>query len=244
MAVPRDVREFLESYPGAYDNPSASSNLRYYSNQLRSRPDNLFYEDFMRKHAKDYDELELNHGYIQWLFPIREHGVNPQAQPLEVHEIEAMSGDPEIHQRLLRSYQTMLGFYGIDFNGGKLQLADNSAERLRNLRNRPHNLLRLTRILKHLSEFPSLQPHAAPLVLAFVAMHSEGQLDFSQGTMRGDSMDKWWSNCFRDEEERKEVRGYVKGRGQVGDGKWGWEKFGAWYDARAEAGKTGFTGEQ
>ena len=37
---------------------------------------------------KDYTRLEWHHGYIQWLFPIRERGLNWQAQELQSHEIE------------------------------------------------------------------------------------------------------------------------------------------------------------
>lgn len=154
----------------------------------------------------------------------------------------------------------MLGFYGIDFNGGKLKLTSNHKERsaslflivmaddsthftVSNLRSRSHNLLRLTRILKHLSEFPQLQPHAAALVLFFVATHSAGMLDFSQGVMRGDSMDQWWSNCFRNEGERKEIRKIVQGRGQFGQGTWDWEEYNEWYEQRREVGKVGFSGQ-
>ncbi|WWD22397.1 hypothetical protein CI109_106888 [Kwoniella shandongensis] len=241
MGRPRDVDQFLTSYPNVRPNPSASSNLLFYSNKLPLQPDNLKYEEFMRAHERDYVELELNHGYIQWFFPIREHGVNPRAQPLEPHEIKAMEQDSDITARLLRSYKMMLRFYGIEFDSGRLQPSPDHKERLDNLRSRSHNLLRLTRILKHLSEFPTtLQPHAAPLVLYFVAAHSEGLLSFEEGSMRGDSMDKWWSNCFRDEEERKEVRGIVRARGKVGVKKWGWEEYRKWFDAR---GKKGYTEE-
>lgn len=33
-------------------------------------------EDIHKKWWYDYDLLEEHHGYIQWLFPIREHGMN------------------------------------------------------------------------------------------------------------------------------------------------------------------------
>ncbi len=36
----------------------------------------------------DYRLLEYRHGYIQWLFPIREQGLNYQAQKLNQREIE------------------------------------------------------------------------------------------------------------------------------------------------------------
>lgn len=38
-------------------------------------------------------------------FPIREYGVNPEAQPLQPREIEAMQNNPEIVSRLLKSYK-------------------------------------------------------------------------------------------------------------------------------------------
>ena len=46
-------------------------------------------------------------------FPIREFGVNYASQPLQIHEIEAMKADPEIMERILKSYQLMLDFYGM-----------------------------------------------------------------------------------------------------------------------------------
>ena len=34
----------------------------------------------------DYQLLEYNHSYIQWLFPIREQGLNMHAEVLQLHE--------------------------------------------------------------------------------------------------------------------------------------------------------------
>jgi hypothetical protein len=76
-------------------------------------------------------------------------------------------------------------------------------------------------------------------VLFFTAQHSEGKIDLSQGTFHGGSLDRWWSNVFRNEAERTEVRGIVQGRGGFGKGKWGMKEFDEWYEAR---GKTGWTG--
>jgi len=39
----------------------------------------------------DYRHLEWNHSYIQWLFPIRERGLNPHAQELQLHEAKVRS---------------------------------------------------------------------------------------------------------------------------------------------------------
>lgn len=56
-------------------------------------------------------------------------------------------------------------------------------------------------------------------------------------------MDQWWSNCFRDEKERKEIRKIVQRRGLFGQGTWGWEEYNQWYEQRRENGKVGFIGE-
>ena len=36
----------------------------------------------------NYQLLEYNHSYIQWLFPIREQGLNMYAEVLQPHEAE------------------------------------------------------------------------------------------------------------------------------------------------------------
>ena len=35
-----------------------------------------------------HEHLECNHSYIQWLFPIRERGLNMHADELQLHEAE------------------------------------------------------------------------------------------------------------------------------------------------------------
>jgi len=61
----------------------------------------------------DYSHLEIHHGYIQWIFPIREEGVNFSANRLQLHELRAIRADPVIRARIIRSYEMMLDFYGM-----------------------------------------------------------------------------------------------------------------------------------
>ncbi|WWC66869.1 uncharacterized protein I206_100776 [Kwoniella pini CBS 10737] len=232
MSKPRDIELFLSAYAGQRSNPSSKNNYLFYKNEIPCQPDGLRYEEWMKAYEKDFIELEMNHGYIQWFFPIRERGVNPLSQPLEPYEIEQMKDDPIISERLLRSYKMMLLFYGIELKDDRLSLSSNYKERLRNLQDHSHNLLRITRIIKHLSEFPKLQSHAANLVLFFVAIHSEGLLNFQQGSMRGNSLDQWWSNCFRNQEERQNIRNIVMNRGEFGEKIWGFKEYGKWFDDR------------
>jgi hypothetical protein len=80
-----------------------------------------------------------------------------------------------------------------------------------------------------LTEIKPFQENVAHLVLYFTAQHSEGNIDLSPGTYHGGSLDRWWSNCFRDENEREEIQKIVKARGGFGEKKWGMEAYWQWY---------------
>jgi hypothetical protein len=61
----------------------------------------------------NFSHLEIHHGYIQWIFPIREEGVNFSAARLQKHELKAIRQDLTIRARVIRSYEMMLDFYGM-----------------------------------------------------------------------------------------------------------------------------------
>lgn len=168
----------------------------------------------------DFKTLELNHGFIQWLFPIREHGVNIYSQPLQLREIQSMTLDPEILDRLKVSYSIMLEFYGMEiqnFETGLLRRSDSYRSRYRHLSGKQrldilknqhsmrilgsgHNYLRISRILKCLSEL-GLERLNAGLLLHILNEQSEnGYLITSR--LRS-SMDRWWINCVRNDQERR-----------------------------------------
>jgi hypothetical protein len=72
-------------------------------------------------------------------FPIREYGMNYDSQPLQTHEIESMKADPIILERVIKSYQLMLDFYGMHLISketglvGRALPPQNFAPRYRNL---------------------------------------------------------------------------------------------------------------
>jgi hypothetical protein len=49
MSIPHDVQEFLDGYPDVEDDPTSSANLEFYSNTIRSRPDNCTIEEIHRE---------------------------------------------------------------------------------------------------------------------------------------------------------------------------------------------------
>uniref|UniRef100_A0A8C0EZL1 Opioid growth factor receptor n=1 Tax=Bubo bubo TaxID=30461 RepID=A0A8C0EZL1_BUBBB len=115
----------------------------------------LHIENLLESWWDNYEVLEENHSYIQWLFPLREHGMNWRAKPLTCQEIQVFKKSKEVMRRFIRAYQLMLRFYGIILINeatGELKRAENWAERFKNLNRFSHNNLRITRILKCLGE--------------------------------------------------------------------------------------------
>ncbi|KAG6890819.1 hypothetical protein C0995_003252 [Termitomyces sp. Mi166 len=190
MSIPRDVREFLENYPDNVDDPKASANFEFYSNVRRCRPDNCLIDEIHKQ------------------FPIQERGMNYESQPLQRHEIRAMKANTAILGRIMTSYKTMLDFYGMRLISVDSGLVDRSlpprnfASRYNNLAHSSHNNLRISRILKCLSEF-DLEYLSVGFLLHVLWEQSDGHGLNTPGIRS--SMDKWWANCLRDGEKRSRV---------------------------------------
>ena len=99
------------------------------------------------------DELEDNHDYIQWLFPLRERSAfNPHAPIVDDATIASFRSDDTLRRNLERSLEVMLDFYGLRIGGERIVRSATFGERSTNwLIPGNHNFLRLTRILKSLS---------------------------------------------------------------------------------------------
>ncbi|CAG0898201.1 unnamed protein product, partial [Cyprideis torosa] len=61
-------------------------NYLFYSNRIPMRPLGKKVEEFLEQASRGDLDLERQHGFVQWLFPVRETGLNLQAQPLQLHE--------------------------------------------------------------------------------------------------------------------------------------------------------------
>jgi len=212
MLVPRDIKLFLDGYPGYSGDPNATDNLDFYSNKLRCQPDDLLIDEIHEKWFGAYETLEYRHGFIQWLFPIQEHGLNFESQPLQPQEIVTMKSPPVIIARILESYQLMLDFYGmrlVSAESGlleRVQPLSKCGTRYRNLTRSSHNYLRISRILKCLSEF-GLEHLNAGFLLHVLSEQSESD-QLNSPRLRS-SMDRWWANCIRNGEEREWIGGII-----------------------------------
>lgn len=100
----------------------------------------------------DHRRLEMVHDYIQWLFPLTEPSrFNPHAPLLTSADIAAFREDPALRERVRRSLDLMLDFFGLKREGAAIVRGPGFApahwvEPLN------HNHLRLTRILAFLGQ--------------------------------------------------------------------------------------------
>ncbi|KAL6487118.1 hypothetical protein MHYP_G00037440 [Metynnis hypsauchen] len=167
----KDLYKYRHSYPN-YKEPRQLNeyrNLRFYLNKIPLVPDGIYVEDILTKWKGDYDKLEHNHTYIQWLFPLREQGLNFYAQELTQDEIKEFQNTREAKRRFLLAYTIMLDFFGIKLldKNGNVSRAPNWQDRFQHLNESQHNYLRITRILKSLGElgFESFKPPLVQLLL-------------------------------------------------------------------------------
>ncbi|XP_070766883.1 opioid growth factor receptor [Enoplosus armatus] len=169
----KDMQNYRRGYPNLTDDECSEdkmNNLQFYLNKFPSAPDDVYIESFLKEWKNDYKRLERVHSYIQWLFPLREPGVNYMASELTKKEIEAFKKNDDAKRRLVESYELMLGFYGIRLvnkETGEVKRAENWKERFGNLERNMHNNLRITRILKSLGEL-GFEHYQAPLVRFFL----------------------------------------------------------------------------
>ncbi|KAF3708533.1 Opioid growth factor receptor-like protein 1 [Channa argus] len=167
----RDLYKYRHSYPNfrRLRQPNEYRNLRFYLNKIPLVPDGIYIEEILTKWRGDYDKLEQNHNYIQWLFPLREQGLNFYAPELTQEEIKEFQSTREARRRFLAAYCLMLDFYGIKLvdKSGNVARASNWQDRFQHLNESQHNYLRITRILKSLGEL-GYEAFKAPLVRLFL----------------------------------------------------------------------------
>jgi hypothetical protein len=133
-------------------------------------------------HAFDFSELEFNHDYIQWLFPLTEpSGANASAPLLSNDDIGRFQSDESLRTRLLRSFELTLTFFGLelaDASGAgaiSVRRADSFGERSQIwLRAGNHNFLRISRILRSLTLL-GCSRYAAAFLECLEGIYAENQ---------------------------------------------------------------------
>ncbi|KAK7197033.1 Opioid growth factor receptor (OGFr) conserved region containing protein [Novymonas esmeraldas] len=166
---------------------------RFYAGQTRALPGVEYVDDLLALGGETRrgnsvgaawrsDVLEHRHDYVQWLFPLRERGVNGQAPLLTTSDAADMAADGLVMARVLQAFRMMLRFYGMCVTytfpstapptssssppstpavagdtrvRATLRRTADAAEwgaQYANLRRRAHNYLRISRILQFVGE--------------------------------------------------------------------------------------------
>jgi hypothetical protein len=223
----RDAERYRLGYPGqeAEEDPRAAQNEEFYANQRRCQPDRMLIDDLHAQWFGQSARLERGHGFIQWLFPIREPGMNYQAAPLTLREATAMREQPAVRQRLLKSYELMLDFYGMrlaDAETGEVGRREaGHAAGYDNLNHSSHNYLRITRVLKCLGEL-GLARLQAPWCRFLVreVLDREGGGGLLPNC--ADSLENYWVPVVKDEAARegllRQIDILIRGGGGGGGG--------------------------
>lgn len=204
-----DTKKYRDGYPGKPDDPRADLNFKFYSGLLRHPNYPLTIDGIHKKWFGNWQQLEMAHDYIQWLFPIRETSMfNYDTQELQLHEAKRIRETPECLERFQKSYEMLLDFYGmrlVDRNTGEVARHDNFRPCYDNLDESGHNLLRITRILKCLGEM-GLEHYKKPFVMHVLKEIYENE----ELTSTEQSCTDYWVNLLRNEDERQKVKAYVK----------------------------------
>jgi hypothetical protein len=164
-----------------------NNNFLFYSGNLNSKPNNLSIDDIHLYWWYDYNLLEQEHGYIQWLFPVFESGgMNFLTVPLNKEESKMIRHDLKCAIRVVRSYKMMLNFYGITLTNestGEVEKNNIWETRFYNLDCHFHNNLRINRILLSLGHL-GFTRYKEPLLRFFEkVIVKEGHLHYSHKSL-------------------------------------------------------------
>jgi hypothetical protein len=144
--------------------------------------------------AMSDDELEADHNFIQWMFPLDvSSGAQPDAPTLDSNDLDQIRKDMTIRGNLRRSLDRMLGFYGFAWGPERrsLVLSPHFPQQAANwLSRNNHNFLRITRILRCLMLAGEVEA-AKVLLLALEGLYKRGygaaigttSLDFWRGAV-------------------------------------------------------------
>lgn len=203
-----DAKRYRDGYPGQRDYKQLTKNLRFYQNQLKAKPNDLLVEDFHSQWWNNFSDLEYEHGFVQWFFPIREQGMNRLAQPLQPHEAKAIKADAKCMARFLTTYKLMLHFYGMrlaDEKTGQIEREpDIWKARYRNLETHGHNFLRITRILKCLGEL-GLDHYQFPFM-----KHVYDEIFLNENLLPCENSARtYWERVVRDDDKRAALKTFA-----------------------------------
>jgi hypothetical protein len=208
---PPTMEEYRNGYPNFRPlNESANDNLKFYNNEIKSKPRGATIEEMHKTWASNYELLESHHGYIQWLFPLRENSrFNSDSQVLQPWEMKAIREDKTMQERFRTTLKMMLNFWGaeiiyLDNEQIKVQRCQEWKERLNNTRTYGHNNMRISRMLKCCGEL-GFERYKMPIVEFFIN-ECFGEHAFLSNCHCVSSCRDYWVETLRDDQEREKMQ--------------------------------------
>lgn len=213
------MEEYREDYPrDALDDKSMNCNLQFYRNQIPSRPKGAKIDDIHKLWWQRYDLLEEHHGYIQWLFPLKEASrFNFHSSVMQRHEAVAIQNDKQCLARIVMSLRMMLNFWGAQLSPNDtdpipkiavIQRCPDWPNRFMNLRIHSHNNMRISRMLKCLGDV-GLE-HYKMAICKFFIDNLFGENAPLAGSSCVKSCKKYWVQTLRNDSERRNLEGLIK----------------------------------
>lgn len=126
--------------------------VEFYRGEIPNN-EGVFIDDIM---AYSYDQLEVDHAYIQWILPLKERSMfNVDAPLLHDDEITLFKADPELQMKVYGVAFKMLDYFGMYLHRGSVGWQEPDPEYGHKdpkwwLRHFNHNFLRMTRMLTSL----------------------------------------------------------------------------------------------
>ncbi|WP_420420626.1 opioid growth factor receptor-related protein [Simkania sp.] len=129
------------------------------------------------------EEMERHHNFIQWIFPTSRVGVDPQAPLLDRGLISAAKSQTAFRTNMLRSFDKMLSYYGLERKGESVVKAANFQSRKKFwLINGKHNLLRMTRMITSMGDL-GLKKEAKAFAECIIGIHERNEISGLGGSV-------------------------------------------------------------
>jgi hypothetical protein len=214
MTPAEDAKRFLDGYPDLEIDTVSFDNVRFYKGEIKSRSiGGKGIEDFIDNVQgilwEDYELMESQDSWWEWLFPIREANWRGGSQSLTPRERDEILKDPQCIERMVRSYMLAIDLFGFvltDTESGILQRKPDFQQRFAALNGNHKHFDQITRLVKWLGEF-SLGQYQVPLVSALTRAVYEPP--FLVWDMRI-SLDGYFARVVRDDNERERLSAVLK----------------------------------
>lgn len=169
-----------------------SAIILFYQNKLKANNKDGYYLENILKWP-DY-RLEIEHDFIQWLFPDKTGGVNLKAPKLTKKDIEIFRTDEKIRTNVARATARMLLFYGFAFVKSGVEQVKALGRKEKGIYvglYSEHNYSRITRMMSFLNKIDMKLASSLIMLAICFSMHTD--LVLRTKIKNSGALDHWFS---------------------------------------------------